>query len=83
MFTLYPGRSLVQNIGFDGSGVHCAKSDYLNVDLSKAPIFLGDIPVEENFLAREKVKDFLWNNYSSPFAILRRAYCKIQNLFCK
>ncbi len=25
--TLYPSKSLVHNIGFDGSGVHCAKTD--------------------------------------------------------
>ena len=24
---LYPGKSLVRNIGFDGSGVHCGKTD--------------------------------------------------------
>lgn len=27
MYTLYPGRSLVQNIGLDGSGAHCGVSD--------------------------------------------------------
>jgi len=27
MLTLYPGQSLVQNIGFDGSGHHCGISD--------------------------------------------------------
>ncbi|MFL5729962.1 MAG: glycosyltransferase [Cytophagaceae bacterium] len=29
-FTLYPGKSLVQNIGFDGSGVHCEPNEYYN-----------------------------------------------------
>jgi hypothetical protein len=29
-FTMYPGKSLVQNIGFDGSGVHCEPNEYYN-----------------------------------------------------
>ena len=31
---LYPGQSLVQNIGMDGTGVHCGHSSYFEVDLS-------------------------------------------------
>ncbi|MBE8233323.1 MAG: glycosyltransferase family 2 protein [Endozoicomonadaceae bacterium] len=31
---LYPGKSLVQNIGFDGSGVHCGVSTEYDTDLS-------------------------------------------------
>ena len=27
MYTLFPSKSLVQNIGFDGSGVHCGIND--------------------------------------------------------
>ena len=32
--TLYPGRSLVENIGHDGSGTHCGDSNSHNVHLS-------------------------------------------------
>ena len=33
--TLYPGASLVQNIGHDGSGVHCAASNSFDVSLAQ------------------------------------------------
>jgi hypothetical protein len=32
--TVYPTESLVQNIGFDGTGTHCGKSDKFDVTLS-------------------------------------------------
>lgn len=32
--TVYPTQSLIQNIGFDGSGVHCGKTDRFDVNLS-------------------------------------------------
>ena len=44
--TLYPGRSLVHNIGNDNSGTHCAESASLDSELSKTPINLGNIPVQ-------------------------------------
>jgi len=33
-YTVYPTQSLVQNIGHDGTGIHCGKSDRFNVTLS-------------------------------------------------
>lgn len=44
--TLYPGRSLVRNIGNDNSGTHCGGSDRHDTLLSKTPINLNNIPVE-------------------------------------
>ena len=46
--TLYPGRSLVQNIGNDDSGTHCGKSDNLDIELSQTPINLSSIAVESS-----------------------------------
>ena len=34
---LHPGRSLVRNEGFDGTGVHCGKTDVFEVELAEAP----------------------------------------------
>jgi len=46
--TLYPGRSLVQNIGTDKSGVHCvATNDYLT-KITLEPIHLERLWPEEN-----------------------------------
>jgi len=33
-YTVYPAQSLVLNIGFDGTGMHCGKTDKFNVTLS-------------------------------------------------
>ena len=43
--TLYPGRSLVQNIGNDNSGTHCGETDTYDTVLSKTPINLDKISV--------------------------------------
>jgi len=44
--TLYPGRSLVQNIGNDLSGAHSGATSKYDTRLSETPIALHDIPVE-------------------------------------
>jgi len=45
--TLYPARSLVRNIGFDGSGTHCDSTDVFNAEQSfdnVPPIKLNALP---------------------------------------
>jgi hypothetical protein len=49
---LSPGRSLVDNIGFDGSGTHCWKSDAFSVRLGADSIAVGGIPLEQSEEAR-------------------------------
>lgn len=44
--TLYPGRSLVHNIGNDSSGTHADATDTHDADLSSTPIDLRDVPVQ-------------------------------------
>lgn len=56
--TLYPGRSLLQNIGIDGSGTHCGATSDFDIQINRKQLDLVKIPVEENNLAREAVKDF-------------------------
>jgi FkbM family methyltransferase len=59
LLILYPGRALAQNIGRDGSGTHSTITDEpLDVMLSPSPIVIGNVPVEENALAREAIKLF-------------------------
>jgi hypothetical protein len=43
--TLYPGRSLVHNIGIDSSGTHCGTSTLHDVVLSPTPINLAKLEV--------------------------------------
>lgn len=63
--TLYPGRSLVHNIGNDNSGTHCGVSDHFDTKLSSVPIKVGGVEVEilqvgerafGNFLRRSQTK---------------------------
>lgn len=65
--TLYPGRSLVDNIGLDQSGTHCGTGWFNQASLAQNPILVDSIPVEENREAREVIVRFLhkarWKRY--------------------
>ncbi|MDH5645415.1 MAG: glycosyltransferase [Candidatus Heimdallarchaeota archaeon] len=50
--TLYPGRSLVHNIGNDNSGTHCTESIGFDARLSETPIDLENIVVEISHQSR-------------------------------
>lgn len=51
--TLYPGRSLIKNIGFDGTGTHSGYKGVRSTELANRPRILQAIPVEENTAAKE------------------------------
>lgn len=53
MLTLYPGRSLVQNIGADGGGTHTANTGDFVITLTETPVQLQNITVQENEDARK------------------------------
>jgi hypothetical protein len=57
--TLYPGISLVKNIGMDASGTHCIPTDMFKADLSDRPIRIERIPVEENSASKIEFAAFL------------------------
>lgn len=59
LLILYPGRTLVQNIGNDGSGTHAtAVDESYTSSLSSQPITVRSIPVEQNAIAREAIREF-------------------------
>ena len=60
--TLYPGRSLVQNIGNDDSGTHCGTTTALDVAVSESPIGLDGIDVEPSQDALDAVEEFFRSN---------------------
>lgn len=47
-YTLYPGKSLILNIGNDGSGTHCGETSAFTSELSNKAIEVTLIPVEDN-----------------------------------
>jgi hypothetical protein len=67
-FTLYPGRSLAQNIGIDGSGTHCDGSDGFDTVVANIPILLEPLPVvKENCDAFSKFEQYFKNSRSGFF----------------
>ena len=56
--TLYPGRSLVHNIGNDNTGTHCGTSAALDADVSAKPIHLDKVSVEESEVAKKVIEHF-------------------------
>ena len=75
MLTLYPSESLVQNIGNDGTGVHCSVTDSFSVEISIKPLQLQRIPIHENNQAREELKVFFKKERNLYSRILK----KLQN----
>lgn len=54
--TLYPGRSLVRNIGGEGSGTHPQDERQYQVELNNHRVELKDIPIVESRYARELIE---------------------------
>jgi len=65
--TLYPGRSLAQDIGRDNSGVHCAADDSHNVELYLQRIPVNEIPVAHNRRAYLAFKEFFISLNNWPY----------------
>ena len=74
--TLYPGRSLVHNIGTDGSGTHCGDSDSMDAKLSETKINLNNIAVEPSQMGREAFENFLRQSQKRLLhRLLGKAWC--------
>jgi len=70
--TLYPGRSLVHNIGNDNTGTHCGTSAALDADVSATPIRLDEVNVEESEVAKTVMEHFFRTKRSPLQRILAR-----------
>lgn len=74
MVTMYPPRTLVRNIGFDGSGVHSGESDgYYDVELSSGPVEVIHLAPQVSIVAREAYKRFCWKNRVTFWSKVRSA----------
>lgn len=72
--TLYPGRSLIQNTGHDGSGVHCGTDESFYVNLSKSPINFSNVKVEHS---DDAYKAFIFFFNSKKSTLISRAIKKL------
>lgn len=80
--TLLPSKSLVRNIGLDGSGRHCSRIDPnpFEVELSVQPVPVETIPIEENIQILISLEAYfrrvLWARWRSalrrPIPVLKR-----------
>lgn len=62
--TLYPGESLLNNIGTDSSGIHCAKTNMFNSPICMHPIKINPIPIEQNEVALLALEQYYRKTYS-------------------
>jgi len=78
--TLYPGKSLVKNIGLDGTGEHCGPSKVMATEASLSPVRVEKIPVEVNPSVYSKYCNHFSSNRSgnSPLKAIK---AKIKNRF--
>lgn len=76
MLTLYPGESLVYNIGLDHSGEHCGEDKNFNMDLSveNVKIDLKRIEIKEDKIAKEIIERYF--KKTQP-GIMKRLFLKI------
>ena len=63
--TLYPGKSLVLNIGNDGSGTHCSATEIYSGDLIGRQILVGNIQIKENSQVRLFIAQYFKANKDS------------------
>ncbi len=56
--TLYPGRSLIYNIGLDKSGTHCNATYFYDSEITLESISVVPIPIVENALALKEIEKY-------------------------
>lgn len=82
---LSPGVSLVRNIGFDGSGIHCAESDTYAVSLATRPIDIKRLRPTQSSVARAalirfyiKTRRTIFERVTNRLSLLIRNYRKVK-----
>ena len=68
--TLYPGRSLIRNIGNDSSGTHCRLTANFDSELSTSPINLESLVIQESDIARSMIAEFLLVQSNPPYRLM-------------
>lgn len=82
--TLNPSKSLVRNIGHDGSGVHSGINDIYNVAVNQEPVNQFPEVLEEHPQAYEALKHYFANRKGSLWARAKRLLAlKLHQLFNK
>lgn len=74
--TLYPGRSLVHNIGLDSSGAHCRSTNVLDTELAAGPPRVARVPLREDVEARALITAY----FTASRSILKRGLNALRGL---
>ena len=74
---LNPSRSLVENIGHDGSGVHCGINEAFKTELNRKKDISFEKSIVENPLAVERVKEF-YKSQEKP--LMKRIVNKVSRI---
>lgn len=81
LLSLNVGKSLVENIGFDGTGTHCGSTNIFNTSIFPKPLHLEKIePIEENKEAR-KIYTRYYRQKHSFFAKIKRRLQMLLNIY--
>jgi len=73
MYALNVGKSLVQNIGFDGSGTNCGSGNYVSSNLFMQKIEVQKIePIAENTYAKKSIEKYYRKSFSFQAKVIRR-----------
>lgn len=79
--TLNPSKSLINNIGHDGSGIHSGLNDIYHVIINPLPITSFPEKIEENKEAYQAIKNFLKTRKGSLWQrVLRYTKQKIKGI---
>lgn len=84
--TLYPGQSLVTNIGHDDTGIHCVQSTNFDVIMAQSALSVAaeTIPDPHAFLAfSDFFKDLLSKQTPPKKGILSRSFKGLKSLLAK
>lgn len=82
-FTLYPGRSLVLNIGNDNSGTHCGNTDVFSSDVAMTGVKILPIAVEENISAFQMFEHYFKKQRGGLVGKLRKMGFRIFSALSK
>ena len=84
ILSLNVGRSLVANVGFDGSGTNCGGGNLYASNLAQHPIEVVKItPIEENMEARRRIERYYRRNFGFWPRVKRRIIRTINGDFRK
>jgi hypothetical protein len=77
---LSPSVSHVQNIGHDGTGVHCGSDDIYKIKLSLNKVVSWPDEISEHLTALDRIKLFYMQNYPS---LIKRIYTRLKKEYSK